>query len=72
MTKEDLLKLFKEYTTDLMAVSDKGKVIEAALRVVNSCDALWIVDEHSKWLKEKHPEVVKRAEEIMKSMGQPK
>ena len=58
MNREDTLELYKNYTKDLQKCSNKGKDVMVALKALNSCDALWVMQEFNTWLKSAFPEEV--------------
>jgi hypothetical protein len=64
MNKEIVLEKFKKYTELLKESSIRGKEIGEAIGALNSCDQLWVIDEHGKWMRANYPEDVKKAEEI--------
>jgi len=66
MTKEIVLEKMKKYIEFLKSTQAMNKEIEEGLKSLNSCDQLWVIDEHGKWLRANYPDDIKKAEEILK------
>ena len=65
--KEIVLEKMKKYIEFLKSTQKMNKEIEEGLKSLNSCDALWVIDEHGKWLRANYPDDIKRAEDILKA-----
>jgi hypothetical protein len=67
MTKEIALEKYKRHTELLKQGQITGKELGEAIQSLNSCDQLWVIDEHGKWMRANFPDDIKRAEEFLKT-----